>query len=86
MQTSISVLADGLEPEHVVERRDREAVRRRQVERVGDVAERLLRKPAAVSLLCELQRRHHGRERLGVALAHLLDLVEERLLTCRPRP
>ena len=57
------VLADGLEPEHVVERRDREAVRGRQVERVGDLAERLLREPAAVSLLRELQRRHHRGER-----------------------
>ena len=63
MQTSISVLAHRLEPEHVVERRDREAVGGRQVERVGDLAERLLREPAAVPLLRELQRRHHRGER-----------------------
>ena len=72
------VLADGLEPEHVVERRDREAVRGCQVERVGDVAERLLGQPAAVSLLRQLQRRHHGRQALRVPRPDLLDLVVER--------
>ena len=72
------VLADGLEPEHVVERRDREAVGGRQVERVGDVAERLLGEPAAVALLRELERRHHRRQALGVARPDLLDLVVER--------
>ena len=56
------VPADGLEVEHVVERRDRLAVRRRQVERVGHLAERLRREPA-VALLREPERRQHRRAR-----------------------
>ena len=72
------VLADRLEVEHVVEGRDRLAVGGRQVERVGDLAERLGRQPA-VLLLREAQRRDHGRRRaVRVLLAHLLDLVVER--------
>ena len=47
--------ADGLEVEHVVEARDAFAVRGRQVERVGDVAESLTRQ-VAVALLREPQR------------------------------
>ena len=39
VQTSTSVPSDGLEVEHVVEGRDRLAVRGREVERVGDLAE-----------------------------------------------
>ena len=47
---------DGLEVEHVVERRDRLAVRRRQVERLCDLLQGLRRQPA-VLLLREPQRR-----------------------------
>jgi hypothetical protein len=47
------VLADGRQVVHVVEGRDRLHVRRRQVERFGDLDERLRREPAAVLVLGE---------------------------------
>ena len=56
MQTSITWRADGLEEEHVVERRDRLAEGRRVVDRIGHGLERLGREPA-VRLLREPQRR-----------------------------
>ena len=69
------VLADRLEVELVVERRDCVAVGRRQLERVGDLAERIGREPA-VLLLCEAERRQHGRGRaIRVELAYGLDVV-----------
>ena len=72
------VLPDGLEVEHVVEGRDRVAERRRHLERVGDLLERLPGEPA-VALLCEPQRREHRRLRsLGIPRANLLDLVVQR--------
>src|SRR3990172_3471364 len=43
-------LADGLELEHVVERGDRAAVRRRLAQRVGDLAQRVRREPAVALL------------------------------------
>ncbi len=72
------VTPDRLGMEHVVEGRDGEAVGRRHVERVGDLAERLLREPAAVALLRQAQRRDDGRARLRIGLLDLLDLVVER--------
>ena len=60
------VLADRLEVVHVVERRDRVAVGRRQAERVGDLAERLRRQPA-VLLLREPKRRQRRRARVREA-------------------
>ena len=75
------VPADGLEVEHVVEARDGHAVRGRQVERVGDLLERLARQPA-VALLGEPQR---GQDRRasppGSCARDLLHLVVER---CSP--
>ena len=71
------VPADGLQVVHVVEGRDRHAVRGRLVERLGDLAERLGREPA-VALLREPQRRQGRRARHRVERADLLDLVVER--------
>ena len=65
---------DGLEVVLVVEGRDREAVRGREVERVGDLADRVRRQPAAVLLLCEPERGHDRRQRVGIPLPQLLDL------------
>src|SRR6266540_2284540 len=67
---------DRLQVVHVVERRDRLAVRGRQVECVRNLAQRLRRQPA-IALLRQTQRRHHGRARLRVALPHRLNLVEQ---------
>ena len=63
VHTSIEVLADRCELELVVERRDRLAVRRRQLERVGDLAQHVRREPA-VLLLRKPQRRQDGRARV----------------------
>src|SRR5947209_479249 len=72
------VRADGLEVEHVVERRDGVTKRRRHVERVGRLFERLARQ-VAMLLLREPQRRQRSRMRLlRVARADLLDLLVER--------
>ena len=79
VHTSTRCVADGLEVEHVVERRDRMAVGGRQLERVGDLADRLGREPA-VLLLREPQRRDRRRARaLGEAVAQRPAIrVEER--------
>ena len=55
------VLPHGSQVVHVVERRDRLDVRRRQVERICDLGEGLRRQPAPVVLLCEAQAVHHAR-------------------------
>src|SRR5581483_10704772 len=67
------VPACRLEVEHVVEARDRHAVRRRQVERVADLLERFAREPA-VLLLREPERRQDRRLRARIAPRDLLDL------------
>ena len=69
------VPADGLQVEHVVEARDRLAVRRRQLERLADLAEGLGREPAAVLLLREPERGQDGRAALRVLRRDLLDPV-----------
>ena len=79
------VPADGLGVEHVVEGRDRMAVRGCQLERVGRLAERLLGEPAAVSLLRELERGQHGGERVGIPLPDRLHLVVEGRALIGPR-
>src|SRR5204863_2557905 len=72
------VAPDRLEMEHVVEGRDRVAESRRDLERIGDLLERLARQPP-VLLLREPQRGPRRRARaLGIARTHLLDLVVER--------
>ena len=68
---------DRLEPELVVERRDREAVRRRDVERVRDVAKRLGRKPAAVLLLGQPQGGKDRRRALRILGAELAQTRRE---------
>ncbi len=70
--------ARRLEPILVVEGRDREAVRRGQIERVGDLAERLRGEPASVLLLCEPKRRHDRGEGVGITLAQFPDLRPRR--------
>src|SRR6185436_17945588 len=70
--------ADRLQVVHVVEGGDGHAVRRRLVERVGDLAERLRREPA-VPLLREPKRRQGGGARDRIQRPDLLDLVIERL-------
>src|SRR5262249_23310619 len=67
-----------LEPELVVERRDREAVGRCDVEGLRNLAQRVRRKPAAMLFLCEPEGRHDRRAPLGIELAELLDAVVER--------
>ena len=66
VQTSTSCSPDGLEVEHVVEGRDRQAVGGRVVERVGDLRERLRRQPA-VALLRHPERWQHRRAAIRVA-------------------
>src|SRR5919106_947987 len=71
------VLPHRSQVEHVVEGRNRLAVRGGQPERLADVAECLGRQPA-VALLGRAQRRQHGRaDALRIAGADLLDLVVE---------
>ena len=65
---------DGLEVVLVVEGRDREAVGGRELERVGDLADRVGREPAAVVLLREPQRGHDRRQRVGYCLRSFCDL------------
>src|SRR5262249_51630810 len=78
------VLPDGLQVEHVVEGRDCVAVRRRQVQRVRDLADRVRRQPA-VLVLGEAERRdRRGARALGKARAHLLDLVVQRHRSTSP--
>src|SRR6266540_1258007 len=67
---------DRLQVVHVVERRDRLAVRGRQVECVRNLAQRLRRQPA-VALLRRAQRRHDRGARVGIQRAKRLDLVEQ---------
>jgi hypothetical protein len=64
---------DGLEMEHVVERRDRLAVGRRQVENLRDLLQRLRREPPAL-LLRESKRRERQRPAVRVAMRDRLDL------------
>src|SRR5438445_1568904 len=71
------VLADGFEVEHVVEARDRHAVRRRQVERVGDLLERLARQPA-VALLRDPQRGQYRGARFRVLPGDLANFLDHR--------
>src|SRR4249919_1899522 len=69
---------DRLEPELVVERRDREAVRGSEIERFGDVPKRLGRKPAAMLLLREPQRRQDGGRALRILRAELAQTGGQR--------
>src|SRR5207253_1794965 len=71
------VPSDGLEVEHVVERRNRLAVGRRQVERLADLAQRLGRQPA-VTLLREPQGRQDRRAPIRILRRDLPDLVYQR--------
>src|SRR5438067_5583448 len=72
------VPADRAQVEHVVEGRDRLAVRRREIERLADLLEGLRREPAAVALLRKPERGQDRRARLRILLGHTLDLVRER--------
>src|SRR2546423_2034490 len=72
------VPAHRLQVEHVVEGRDRLAVRGRQIQSLPDLLEGLGRKPAAVPLLRDPQRRQDRRARDGVLRGHLPDLVDHR--------
>src|SRR5438270_6802547 len=72
------VPAHRLQVEHVVEGRDRLAVRRREVERLADLAEGLGREPAAVPILRDPERRQDRRPRLRVLRPHLPGLVDRR--------
>src|SRR5438270_75494 len=56
--------------------RDRLAVRRREVERLADLAEGLRREPAAVPLLRDPERRQDRRPRLRVLRRHCPDLLQ----------
>src|SRR6266576_834815 len=68
---------DGLQMEHVIEGRDAFAVRRRQIQSLRDLLERLRRQPAAVPLLCDPQRRHYRRARLRILLGDHAHHVRE---------
>src|SRR5581483_3486864 len=68
------VPSDGGQVEHVVEGRDGPAVGRRQLERVGDLAEGLGRQPA-VALLSEPQRREDRRAALRILVGDRADLL-----------
>src|SRR5215204_5064476 len=69
------VLADGSEVVHVVEGRDGLDVRRRQVERVRDLLERLPREPAVVLTLRQPQPAHDGGAPIWIRLRRLPNLV-----------
>src|SRR5690349_463904 len=68
------VPSDGRQVEHVVEGRDRLAVRGREPERGGDLFERLVGQPAAVLLLDKPQRRDRRRARVREPRAELANL------------
>src|SRR5262249_10830367 len=72
------VLADRREVELVVERRDRLAIGRSRLERVGDLAQDVGRQPAVLLLRSPGRRQHGARRVLRVTRADLLQLVEER--------
>src|SRR5262245_42086163 len=89
------VPADGLEVVHVVEGSDRLAVGRRQTESIAYLLERLGRKPTAVLLLRQAERRHDRGALVRVLRGDLADLLREaharilpgkRLLIDPPRP
>src|SRR5207237_1527587 len=65
-----------LQVEHVVEGRDRLAVRGREVERLADLLEGLGREPAAVPLLRDPERGQDRRARDRVLRGDLADLVD----------
>ena len=69
---------DRGEVEHVVEGRDREAVGGRDVERLGDLAQRLRRQPALVPLLRQAERVEDRRAPVGILLRDLPHGVVER--------
>ena len=77
---------DRLEVVHVVERGDRLAVRGRQVERVGDLAQRLGREPAVALLRERAAPASPPSATSGYRAANVLDLVVQRRVTGRPRP
>src|SRR5918999_615422 len=62
---------------HVVERRDRLDVGRRELHSVRDLAERLGRQPPVVPLLREMKRVHDRRAAVGVELPELLHPLVE---------
>src|SRR5918911_3418378 len=72
------VPAHRLQVEHVVEGRDRLAVRGRETQSLPDLLERLRREPAAVPLLCDPERGQDRRAGDGVLRGHLADLVDHR--------
>src|SRR5919197_5043669 len=69
---------DGLQVEHVVEGRDRLAVRGREIERLAHLLERLRREPAAVPLLRDPERGQNRRARHRVLRRDGADLVDHR--------
>src|SRR5438105_3910352 len=69
---------DGLQVVHVVEGRDRLAVRRGQAQGVPDLVEGLRRQPPRVALLREPERGHDRRPRVGVLRRDLAHLLGER--------
>src|SRR5262245_58228258 len=78
------VLADRRQVVHVVEGRDGLNVRRREVERVRDLPERLRRQPPAVLVLGEPKPAHHRRSLVGVGLRRRLDVLAEAHLSTSP--
>src|SRR5437588_2521026 len=72
------VPAHRLQVEHVVEGRDRLAVRGREVERLAHFLEGLRREPTAVPLLRDPERGQDRRARHRVLLRHAADLVDHR--------
>src|SRR5215211_7219586 len=71
------VPSDRLEVVHVVEGGDRLDLGRREVHRVGDLAQRLRREPTSVAFLREAQRAHDGRASLRIPLPQPVDLRDE---------
>src|SRR5437868_5770857 len=72
------VPAHRLQVEHVVEGRDRLAVRGRELERLAHFLEGLRREPTPVPLLRDPQRRQDRRPRDRVLLRHAANLVDHR--------
>src|SRR5207253_2395352 len=70
------VPADGLEVVHVIEAGDRLAVRGRQVERLGNLAQRLGRQPP-LRLLGKPECRHDRRPAIGIERRDPLHLPPE---------
>src|SRR5215211_142807 len=71
------VPSDRLEVVHVVEGGDRLDLGRREVHRVGDLAQRLRREPTSMAFLREAQRAHDGRAPLRIPLPQPVDLRDE---------